>query len=78
MSAVGELREINELLKVTQYISIGVRSNTQTLLFKIFFCVVYDTFSFFSPQLFRNLRYSKNRGKLEAWWLLSRCLLSTA
>lgn len=47
MSAVGELREINELLKVTQYFSIGVRSNTQTLLFKIFFCVVYDTFSFF-------------------------------
>lgn len=49
MSAVGELREIDELLKVTQYISIGVRSNTQTLLFKIFFCVLYDTFSFFPP-----------------------------
>lgn len=37
MSAVRELREVNELLKVTQYISIGVRSSTQTLLFKICF-----------------------------------------
>lgn len=78
MSAVGELREIDELLKVTQYISIGVRSNTQTLLFKIFFLCAIRYLFFFSPQLFRNLRYSKNRGKLEAWWLLSRCLLSTA
>lgn len=49
MSAVGELREINELLKVTQYISIGVRSNTQTLLFKIFFVWYTIPFLFFPP-----------------------------